>query len=245
MTIPMRSWTAAAALLSVAAVATADLSYTGNITLFSDTTCSDPIFINSWTLGRDVCAKVDNGPWPADKPFRSYILNERPYCTNGTFPYLNVYRDEACAELIESTSYEPKGPDADGMCMVPRGDYKAMAFVCDGFEGAWGSQNAAPAVSSAVEEPEETWTVASVSSTPAVVASVSSGPDTASISSTRSSTSDVQATPMASITPSATNGTATASFSAPTSAFTGAGSILRTHFQAVVFGVSLIILLAQ
>lgn len=236
----MRSWSATAALLSITAVTTASLTRIGNITLFSDTTCSDPIFINSWSLGRDLCAKADNSASsPTDAPFRSYIINERPWCDNGSLPYLNIYWDEACAELIQSNSYEPQGPDADETCVVPAGDFKAMAFVCDGFEGAWGSQIAATVISSTVGEPAQTSTVASLELTS--TATVSSLPETTSISSTQSLSSNVQATTVASITPSRTNGSATA---APSAAFTGAGSLMRIHIQAIVYGLPLLNVLA-
>ncbi|KAF2445978.1 hypothetical protein P171DRAFT_277296 [Karstenula rhodostoma CBS 690.94] len=139
----MRSCAASAALALAASAVTASLTRIGNITLFSDTTCSDPIFLNSWNLGRDFCAKLDKiASSPVDVPFQSYILNERPWCDNGSRPDLNLYRDEACAGLIRSFEpgalYKSEDPDADGTCVAPGGEYRAMAFVCDGFEGAWG-----------------------------------------------------------------------------------------------------------
>ncbi|KAF1979817.1 hypothetical protein BU23DRAFT_106448 [Bimuria novae-zelandiae CBS 107.79] len=61
--IPTPSWAASLALAAVlvtAPSAIAQLSKTGNITLFSDTSCAEPVYVNSWTLGRDVCGAVDN-----------------------------------------------------------------------------------------------------------------------------------------------------------------------------------------
>jgi hypothetical protein len=69
---------ASAALLAAAPTANANLSKTGNITLFSDASCADAVFVNSWTLGSDFCAGVDSASWPVDVAFQSYILNERP-----------------------------------------------------------------------------------------------------------------------------------------------------------------------
>ncbi|KAK9771888.1 hypothetical protein SCAR479_11369 [Seiridium cardinale] len=121
---------------------TAALSKTGNFTVFSDTACQDPLFVNSEIKGRDFCAPTDNeGNWggeATDFIFKSYILNERPWCDNGSRPYFNVYSDQDCANLIKSypagALYNPTGPDADGTCVVPGAEYKAVAFVCDGFD---------------------------------------------------------------------------------------------------------------
>ncbi|KAL5420365.1 hypothetical protein PMIN04_006537 [Paraphaeosphaeria minitans] len=246
----MRSWTASAALALVASTATASLTHIGNITLFSDTTCSDPVFINSWGLGRDFCAKVDNSASsPVDVPFRSYILNERPWCDTGSMPYLNVYHDETCAELIRSSSYDPGGPDADGRCVAPGGNYRAMAFVCDGFDGAWGRQDVSTVVSSEEAEASTTETsdVATLDSTAASAMSSSSIAVMSPASSRPSASVEIQATTAATITASATNGTGTAPSAttpAPTSAFTGAGSNLGIHAAAAVFGLAFVVLLA-
>lgn len=253
----MRPWAASAALALIA-TATASLTHIGNITHFSDTTCSDPIFVNSWTLGRDFCAIVESSASsPVDVPFRSYILNERPWCDNGSRPYLNVYRDEACAELIRSyepgalyvpgTLYEPEGPDADRTCVEPGEEYKAMAFVCDGFEGAWGVQEVASVVSSAEGEATGTSSVDIPSSTVVSTSFRSSVTEVTSASPTLSASSEVRTTTATSVTAPATGGTATspsATISAPASAFTGAGSILGTHVPVAVFGIPLVVLLA-
>lgn len=145
-------------ILGLAWRTSAALSRTGSLTYFSDTGCTDPVFVNNAIIGEDFCAKADNSNKPSSSHiFQSYILNERPWCVNGSRPYLNVYRDIDCHDLIKSYPpgplYNPPGPDADPTCVTPGGDFKALAFICDGFEGAWGSgsQQLPPSTTTPVE----------------------------------------------------------------------------------------------
>ncbi|KAI1852132.1 hypothetical protein JX265_013103 [Neoarthrinium moseri] len=132
--------TALTTLITWIGTVNAALSATGNITLFSDTSCADPVYVNSWIVGRDNCAVADGGSQPYSGQFLSFVLNERPWCVNGSRPYLNIYRDAACTSLLVSFApgplYNPTGPDADGTCVAPGADYKALAFICDGLRGA-------------------------------------------------------------------------------------------------------------
>lgn len=229
-------------LLASVPYAAAKLSQTGNITLFSDTSCEKAVAVNSWILGRDVCGIVDEGfSLPTDGVFQSYVVNERPWCPRGSRPYFNVYKDEACSELIRSYGPElihsdltgavndPTISDADGTCVAPGGGYKAMAFICDGFPGMEENESAIPASS---VEPESTSAPDIVSHT---VATREEGSATTTLEAT--TTSSISSYPSASVAPTSTvsnittantetanTGTAT---TLPTSVFDGAGPIRR------------------
>ncbi|KAI1482323.1 hypothetical protein F4774DRAFT_370888 [Daldinia eschscholtzii] len=108
----------------------ATLSRTGNITLFKDTSCQEPAYANSFILGIDNCGK-DSSETPDLAPFRSYILNERPWCENGARPYFNVYSDSTCLDLTTMNEPGPYlGENTQPPCVAP-GDFKGMAFVCE------------------------------------------------------------------------------------------------------------------
>ncbi|OTA99777.1 hypothetical protein M426DRAFT_251987 [Hypoxylon sp. CI-4A] len=114
--------------------AAATLSKTGNITLFSDTNCQEPVYVNSFILGIDTCGK-ENAATPFLETFGSYILNERPWCDNGDRPWLAIFGDSTCDALIavnRPTSLADE--EASHPCVVP-GGFKGMAFMCDGLDG--------------------------------------------------------------------------------------------------------------
>lgn len=108
--------------------ARAALPVTGNITLFSDTKCQEPVFVNNAIVGRDFCAHSES----ADDylgAFGSFILNERPWCDDGSVPWWNVFTDGLCA--VPAASFEP-GSDADGTCVaVEERGFKSYSFVCE------------------------------------------------------------------------------------------------------------------
>lgn len=114
----------------------ADLSRTGNVTLFADTLCREPVFMNSAIIGRDFCAHSESSD-EYEGTFKSFRINERPWCDNGSIPYWNVFADEGCRLLLDSRP--SRGPGNEASCIPVRGSgYKAYAFVCDGFDMAWG-----------------------------------------------------------------------------------------------------------
>ncbi|KAI0025391.1 hypothetical protein F4780DRAFT_325630 [Xylariomycetidae sp. FL0641] len=169
----MNAHVAPAALVAVLALPSqtfAQLSRTGNVTLFSDTACEEPVYVNSFILGRDTCGK-ENAEASYPDAFRSFIVNERPWCDNGSRPWFNVYSDPTCNDLSMAyppgALYHPTGPDADGTCVAP-GDYKGMAFLCDGIEGVpnggWGDGQPTGA-----DEVSSTTTIASSSATSTTV----------------------------------------------------------------------------
>lgn len=121
---------------ALAAKAVADLSHTGNVTFFSDDACADPVFVNSAIIGRDFCATSDSD-LSSLGPYRGFIINERPWCDNGSRPYWNVFGDGGCRVLLDS--FPPMRLDGEGAC-VPVGSsgFRSYAFVCDGFDLAWG-----------------------------------------------------------------------------------------------------------
>ncbi|KAI2783339.1 hypothetical protein F4815DRAFT_348339 [Daldinia loculata] len=162
----------------------ATLSRIGNITLFSDTLCQEPVYVNSFILGFDTCGK-ENSATPYLDPFQSYILNERPWCQNGTRPYFN-YSDSTCLDL--TTSNEP-GPfrdeNAQPRCIAP-GDFKGMAFICDGFDGIEGTADDTPtAKETLIDGPISTTsrTTSIPSNTPISKFSSTQTPSTASFNS--------------------------------------------------------------
>lgn len=240
MALSMRSQavsTALAAILTVVPYASAQLSDTGNITLFSDTNCAEAAFANSWTLGRDFCGSVESSSSrPTDVTFQSYILNERPWCTNGSRPYFNVYSDEACSNLIHSYEpgplYHPIGPDADGTCVVPGGGYKAMAFICDGFPGAWGKEGAEPTSSvgpSSSAGPESASPLITDSPT-STTSGAALGSSTVAVTSAVVSSSKIsESAPIASSTSNGTATTSNLASSIPTQVFDGSGSSLWAY----------------
>ena len=227
---------ALATLLASVPNVTAQLSKTGNITLFSDTSCAKRVAVNSWILGSDVCGNLDEGfSFPTEGIFLSYIVNERPWCPAGSRPYLNVYGDEACSELIHSYGpdlihsdlpsafNDPAIPDADGTCVAPGSGYKAMAFICDGFPGMVEQESAIPTSSM---EPERTSTSKvqsySVATSEAEITTSTSAMITPSSSSSHASNLAASTSPMLSNGTTFSQGTFT---SLPTSVFRGAGFV--------------------
>lgn len=117
-----------AAVILPVITAQAKLSVTGNITLFSDTQCQEPVFVNDAIVGRDFCAHAESSQEYLGA-FGSFILNERPWCDNGAVPWWNVFTDGLCA--LPAASFEP-GSDADGTCVaVGEGGFKSYSFDCD------------------------------------------------------------------------------------------------------------------
>ncbi|KAH8197312.1 hypothetical protein TruAng_008516 [Truncatella angustata] len=245
---PPRS--AGVGVLALVSTAIAALPRLGNITLFSDTACTDAVFVNNFIVGRDFCAPADNSGSGTGSVFQSYILNERPFCDDGWRPLFNVYGDLACADLIASYEpgplYDPPGPDADGTCVAPGGEYKAVAFICDDFEGT------GPGVSGTLPSPSTsaTRTLSSVTQTtseerPSSLTTTGSATESASSQSTvtgeqPSSTaafSRSQVTGSATTTSRATNLlTATNVIpTAPTAALT-AGAALASPGLVVIIG---------
>ncbi|KAM0813982.1 hypothetical protein AB5N19_13984 [Seiridium cardinale] len=213
---------------------TAALSKTGNFTVFSDTACQDPLFVNSEIKGRDFCAPTDNeGNWggeATDFIFKSYILNERPWCDNGSRPYFNVYSDQDCANLIKSypagALYNPTGPDADGTCVVPSAEYKAVAFVCDGFD--------TPPPSSTSELPmTSTPTSTSVRVSTTALTSVTSTPITTETAAESSQTSTIEK-PTTSVATSVSDTTLTGIATAFSSSASGKGTSATSSAPTVV-----------
>jgi hypothetical protein len=239
-----------AAILTTVPSTTAELSKTGNITLFSDTSCEEPVYVNSFILGPDACGAADNSASsPSDVVFQSYTLNERPWCTNGSRPYFNVYSDTACTSLIQSNApgplYSPSGPDAEYSCVAPGNDhrYQAMAFICDGFPGAWGPEGSESPVSSTGGE---TVHMSSTSSAvPTLSSTVSSSATTVtSVSPTHSAASESSSTTTSLISNASTVVSDTPS-ALPNSTFDGAGSLPRgSRSRAVALFLPILGLLA-
>ncbi|KAI1342442.1 hypothetical protein F5Y15DRAFT_304648 [Xylariaceae sp. FL0016] len=224
---------------------------TGKITLFSDTACEDNVYSNAFRLGPDVCGS-ENSATPYLDPFRSFLLHERPWCDNGSRPYFNLYGDTSCNELIRSLParalYQPSGPDADGTCVAP-GDFKGMAFICDGVEGSvnggWGDGTTASTGTDGSSTTGSTSVVTSDLTTDLMAATTtrssslmspttpSSAPTTAS--STTSET--VLATGTASSAPTGGNASTTAIPTAGAeSSTTTLGSILAALLGSLVLG---------
>ncbi|KAK3207815.1 hypothetical protein GRF29_96g507853 [Pseudopithomyces chartarum] len=223
--------TALAAILTVVPYAAAQLPNTGNITLFSDTSCAERVFANSWTLGSDFCGIIDSSAsWSTDAVYQSYVLNERPWCINGSRPYFNVYRDETCSDLIHSYEpgplYNPTGPDSDGTCVAPGRAFKAVAFICDGFPGAWGMESSMPS-SSAERESANPSSTDSPTLTVSEATSRSSAVVVTSAAVSSSGTSESVATESSTYNSTAT-ATSTVS-SMPTPAFDGSASSFRVY----------------
>jgi hypothetical protein len=124
------------ALASLTSSAVAQLPDTGNVTFFSDYGCRNPVYINSAIIGRDFCASIDEEDTDLG-PYRSFIINERPWCDNGSRPYWNVFGDNGCRVLFDS--FPALRLNDEGACSpVGSSGFQSYAFVCDGFDLAWG-----------------------------------------------------------------------------------------------------------
>ncbi|KAI1417020.1 hypothetical protein F5Y13DRAFT_153560 [Hypoxylon sp. FL1857] len=178
--------------LWLAQTALASLSKTGNITLFSDTHCKEPVYVNSFILGIDTCGKEDSAT-PYLYSFRSFILNERPWCTSGARPDFSIYSDSTCLDMIASNLPDPLVEEKGHHPCVAPGDFKGMAFICAGLDGDEGSpDDASTSVEKTITEfaptaSETTLTTASTVTTKDSSASTASSTPTSVPSSTISS----------------------------------------------------------
>ncbi|KAI0841194.1 hypothetical protein F5Y06DRAFT_215091 [Hypoxylon sp. FL0890] len=120
--------------LWLAQSASGSLPKTGNITLFSDINCQEPVYVNSFILGIDTCGKADSAT-PYLNPFRSFILNERPYCRSGARPSLSIYSDSTCSDLIASNLPNSLVEEETHHPCVAPGDFKGMQFICGDSDG--------------------------------------------------------------------------------------------------------------
>ncbi|KAH7128062.1 hypothetical protein B0J13DRAFT_143331 [Dactylonectria estremocensis] len=159
-------WTRAAlaAAVSFIPLATAALSRTGQVGLFSDEDCKESVYVNKAVIGLDFCAVADSAT-PYSGEYKSFIVYEHPWCENGSLPYWNVFVDNSCHHLIDSwhvsdltnLSYDDQYDDDDddsGKCVsVPDAGYRSYAFVCDGFDLAWGVDRSGGNESTASKKP--------------------------------------------------------------------------------------------
>ncbi|OTA59301.1 hypothetical protein K449DRAFT_385331 [Hypoxylon sp. EC38] len=187
------------------------LAKTGNITLFSDTHCKEPVYINSFILGIDTCGKEDSAT-PYRDPFRSFILNERPWCRSGARPEFSIYSDSTCLDMIASNLPDPLvEEEGNHPCVVP-GDFKGMAFICDGLDGVEGPLGDVPtSAETTVTEVASTASEAVPTATSAVItedsstSTIPSTPTTATSSTTPSSVSTSSVSESTAGSSSATN----------------------------------------
>ncbi|KAI5859989.1 hypothetical protein GGS23DRAFT_599918 [Durotheca rogersii] len=173
--------------------------------MFADAGCADPVYVNSFILGPDVCGD-DNASPPYLDAFGSLRL------AAAQRPVFNVYADGACKNLMRS--YDVKewasewGTSAD-RC-VALGDFKAVAFLCWGFEGRKGGKDR-------LDRPTAT-TSSSSSSTP-------SAPTTSTSDASSNATAEAAAIPpAASVVSSSTAPPSATDSPSPNSDATAAGS---------------------
>ncbi|KAH7177075.1 hypothetical protein EDB81DRAFT_52050 [Dactylonectria macrodidyma] len=146
--MPRRS-VALAAAVGFLPFAAAALSRTGQVGLFSDEECKESVYVNKAVIGLDFCAVADSTT-PYEGEYKSFMVYKHPWCENGSLPYWNVFVDDSCHHLIDSwhvssltslssdDQYE-NDDDNGGKCVaVPDAGYRSYAFVCDGFDLAWG-----------------------------------------------------------------------------------------------------------
>ncbi|KAI0388086.1 hypothetical protein F5Y04DRAFT_17446 [Hypomontagnella monticulosa] len=186
------------------------LSKTGNITLFSDTNCQEPVYVNNFILGIETCGG-DNADTPYLDPFRSYILNERPWCKDGSRPSFDIFSDATCLDLTVSNEPGPRFEEIENPICVAPGDFKGMAFRCDESEENEDKDVTDDAPTSTDTTTDETTTATVPMATPAESsATVSEG------SSTPTTTGAVTSTPSgATSTSVSTTGSSNATTSLP------------------------------
>ncbi|KAI1386752.1 uncharacterized protein F4822DRAFT_431620 [Hypoxylon trugodes] len=144
------------------------LSKTGNITLFSDTNCQEPVYVNSFILGTNVCGKEDSA----------------------TPPSFDIYSDSACTDMMTSNSPEiaPDETEIENPPCVAPGDFKGMAFVCEDDED-YSSTSTTPTASEEASKTTSVTTSASTLGTSSSVLGSSTSTTTASSSNTSNSSS--------------------------------------------------------
>ena len=110
---------------------------TGNIAFYPTSTCKTPLSINNFTLGTDVCGNPFTIDDPLNTALESYIINERPTCSDGHIPTFYTYQDEAC---YQGEAERPEiGLESDTSC-VNSSPVMAVAFICYGFGNLDGNE---------------------------------------------------------------------------------------------------------
>ena len=110
---------------------------TGNLAFYSASACKTPLFINNFTLGPDVCGNAFTIDDPLNTTIESYIINERPTCSDGHIPTFYTYQDVAC---YQGQAERPEiGLESDTSC-VNSSPVMAVAFICYGFGNLDGSE---------------------------------------------------------------------------------------------------------
>ncbi|KAM0255612.1 hypothetical protein ACHAQJ_005617 [Trichoderma viride] len=105
----------------------------GNIDFFSDDQCKDRILAENAPIPLDVCMPAS----PLGHLTRSFRVDQKPYCQDGTRPSLLFFQDCACtdgvANYIPNANY---GDYGNGSCQAGwGGDFLMFALSCGEFEG--------------------------------------------------------------------------------------------------------------
>ena len=110
---------------------------TGNLAFYSTSACKTPLFINNFTLGPDVCGNPFTIDDPVNTTIESYIINERPTCSDGHIPTFYTYQDAAC---YQGEAERPEiGLEIDTSC-VNSSPVIAAAFICYGLGNLDGNE---------------------------------------------------------------------------------------------------------
>ncbi|KAI0597756.1 hypothetical protein F4775DRAFT_592990 [Biscogniauxia sp. FL1348] len=196
--------TVAAAVLAASCLGTARahrlLSQTANLTLFADAACAEPVYANSFVLGVDTCGNDAT----TTLPYRGLVVNDRPWCANGSRPVFNLYASAGCdgvvaASLLPGAMY---GGEGDGACVEAPGEgFRGMAFLCEGLGEESGDEEG--------EDDDEVVTVTPTTSSTMMSVGVSSATPTEDGSTTSTGgagTTDTSSSSSASTTAVSTSG---------------------------------------
>ncbi|KAL7947982.1 hypothetical protein V8C42DRAFT_342967 [Trichoderma barbatum] len=104
----------------------------GSLDFFSDDKCENRIQAETAPIALDVCMPAS----PLGKLSRSFRVNEKPYCQDGSRPSLLFFQDCACTDGI--ANYIPNanyGDYGNGSCQAMwGGEYLMFALSCGEFK---------------------------------------------------------------------------------------------------------------
>jgi hypothetical protein len=104
----------------------------GNLDFFSDDQCQDRIQAENAPIPLDVCMPAS----PLGQLSRSFRVDQKPYCTDGSRPSLLFFQDCACTDGI--ANYIPNanyGDYGNGSCQAMwGGEYLMFALSCGEFK---------------------------------------------------------------------------------------------------------------
>lgn len=104
----------------------------GEVSLYADAGCGKAFKLN-YTISADVCGT----PSKNEDDWNSYLVTQRPTCSNGTVADWVIYRDLDCKDEYSRLKPDDQfdvggpgfGPDDICLAMAP---VSSLAFVCDG-----------------------------------------------------------------------------------------------------------------